>query len=353
MHLYIRTDANGKIGAGHIMRCIALAQAWQYQGGEVTFISCCENDPIRERITQEGFSFVSIVRPHPHSSDLTQTLNIIESKRPNDPSSVWLVLDGYHFTPEYQKAIRDTGNYLLVIDDMNHLPQYHANILLNQNIHAPDLNYHCDEDTALLLGTRYVLLRREFLKYRGFKRQIPDQAKNILVTLGGADPDNVTLKVIEALKLLDYPEIEVKIIIGPANPHQNLLSQTLFSSFSAFELLINPPDMPELMAWADLAISAAGSTCWELAFMQLPFVAIVAAENQCQSAQKLANRLVTVFNVADNMFIKNIVHSLKYLLNNKIIREKLSGSIQNLIDGAGVNRTMQACNGNRGYANGL
>jgi UDP-2,4-diacetamido-2,4,6-trideoxy-beta-L-altropyranose hydrolase len=286
MHLYVRADADGKIGTGHIMRCIALAQAWKDQGGEVTFISQCESGALKERIQNEGFRLVALDHVCPDSADLKNTLAILKSESADQKH--WLVLDGHHFTTEYQNAIRDEGIRLLVIDDMNHLPHYHANILHNQNIHAPDLKYRCDEDTTLLLGTRYVLLRSEFLKYQDFKRQIPDRAKNILVTLGGADPDNVTLKVVEALKLLHAPDIAVRIIIGPANPHQKTLRKAIGLAHFKTEFLINPPNMPELMAWADLAISAGGSTCWELAFMGVPIMALMLADNQKAATEKIS-----------------------------------------------------------------
>jgi spore coat polysaccharide biosynthesis predicted glycosyltransferase SpsG len=131
--LFIRADATTEIGTGHIMRCIALAQAWQAHGGEVTFLSHCQSTALRERIIEEGFSFISIDHPHPHPDDLSQTINYVQhlSPFPFPLSHAWLVLDGYHFTPDYQKAIRDAGIHLLVIDDMNHLPHYHADILLN------------------------------------------------------------------------------------------------------------------------------------------------------------------------------------------------------------------------------
>lgn len=281
-NIVIRADASAKMGTGHIMRCIALAQAWQNRGGYVTFISDCESEELHKRIIDEGFNFISVKSPYPNPSDLIQALSLLSAitNSTNKTVPCWLVLDGYHFTPEYQKSIRDEGYLLLIIDDMNHLPHYHADILLNQNIHDPDLKYNCDADTTLLLGTRYVLLRREFLKYRDFNRQIPDQAKNILVTLGGGDPDNVTLKVIEALKLLDEPDISVRIIVGPVNSHQKSLHKAIASAHFEAELLINPPNMPELMAWADLAISAGGGTCWELAFMGVPIIALILSENQ-------------------------------------------------------------------------
>lgn len=334
MNLYIRADSDSNIGTGHIMRCIALAQTWQEQGGKVTFISHCESDALKERIQNEGFTFFSIDDVCPSPSDLMNTLSIL--KNDSADQKPWIVLDGYHFLPEYQKSIRDEGIRLLVIDDMNHLPHYHADILLNQNIQAPDLHYNSDENTTLLMGTRYVLLRREFLKYRDFKRQTPDRAKNILVTLGGADPDNVTRKIVEALKLSNEPDIVVKIVIGPANYHQEILRKAIASAHFEAELLINPPNMPELMAWADMAVSAAGSTCWELAFMKLPSIVLILADNQVAVAEYLMNNktIVNIGRIAE-ISEKHISHSCKSLICDNICRKYLSEQSGVLISAQG------------------
>ncbi|MBC8461025.1 MAG: UDP-2,4-diacetamido-2,4,6-trideoxy-beta-L-altropyranose hydrolase, partial [Deltaproteobacteria bacterium] len=286
--LIIRADASPQIGTGHIMRCIALAQAWQDCSGKVTFLSHCENDKIKQRILNEGFEFLPIEKPHPDPSDLKQILTTLKQLGTrNSELETWLALDGYHFTPDYQKAVRDSGYRLLVIDDMAHLDHYCADILLNQNIYAPDLNYSCDKDTVKLLGCEYVLLRREFLKYKDWKREIPEKARKILVTLGGADPDNVTLRVIKALKLFNDPDLEVKVIVGPSNPHLKKLQSAIRNPQSAIHILQNVTDMPSLMAWADVAVSAAGSTCWELAFMGAPSITVVTFSNQQDVAKGL------------------------------------------------------------------
>lgn len=337
------------------MRCIALGQAWQDEGGKVAFISHCESERLRERIMKEGFEFVSIEQPHPHPSDLEFTLSTIKniSHFPSDLSlkeqnlshfpfhlsPTWLILDGYHFTPDYQRAIRDAGIRLLVIDDMNHLPHYHADILLNQNIHAPELKYNCDEDTTLLLGTRYALLRREFLNYQDFKRQVPDRANNILVTLGGGDPDNVTLKVIRALNFIGDPNIEVRVVVGPSNPHIESIKKELSLSPFTFHILQGTDDMPSLMAWADLAISAGGSTCWELAFMGLPNIVLTLAENQKDIAEGLNDAGVAVSLGWENKVTDdNIAKAIEGMIKDNEIRIKMSLLGQELIDGYGSSK---------------
>ena len=133
-NLIIRADATVKIGTGHVMRCIALAQAWQGCGGKVTFLRYCDSIPLKERIRNEGFEFIAIKKPHPDPSYLNQTLTVLTNKT-TQTNSIWVVIDGYHFTPKYQKAIRDAGktfsieDVLAVMDDHPHLHSINAYIV--------------------------------------------------------------------------------------------------------------------------------------------------------------------------------------------------------------------------------
>ncbi len=368
-NLIIRADATTRIGTGHIMRCIALAQAWQEQGGGITFLSHCDSEALHQRIIDEGFDFIPIEKPCPHPDDLTQTLSVLKRHAPCLPRGIlaqwntnsipsgrrlfhwgpmphapsWLVLDGYHFTSDYQKAIREIGYKLLVIDDMAHLDHYRADILLNQNIHASCLHYSCDRDTVKLLGCEYVLLRREFLKYKDWKREIPEKAKKILVTMGGSDPDNVTLKVVKALNSLNDQDLEVKIVAGPANPNINSLEKELRLSPFTFHLLYNVGNMPELMTWADMAISAGGSTCWEVAFMGLPFLTIVLTDNQTNISRGLCEEGAS-FDMCwhTELSSEKIALSLLDIIDNRNVRKKYSIAGQQLVDGRGARMVVGA-----------
>jgi len=354
--LFIRADVTTQIGTGHVMRCIALAQAWQERDGDVTFLSHCDSEALRRRIIGKGFEFIPIEKPHPDPSDLTQTLNVLKRHAPCLPREIrrpfhlgsmhhalWLVLDGYHFTPDYQKAIRDSGFRLLVIDDMAHLDHYHADILLNQNIHASKLSYSCDQNTIQLLGCEYVLLRRGFLKYKDWKREIPDNAKKILVTMGGADPNNVTLKIIKVLNSLNDSDLEVKIVAGPSNPNVASLKEAVHRSPFTVHLLSLVTDMPSLMAWADMAVSAGGSTCWEIAFMGLPSLIITAADNQAGIAKGLGMVGAGIdFGWHKNISIKQYAYALKEILQDKNKRSSLSEQGQKLVNGKGRQKIIKA-----------
>ena len=341
--LVIRADATTHIGTGHVMRCITLAQTWQDQGGDVTFLSHCDSEALRRRVIDEGSNFIPIEKPHPNSYDLAYTLEKLEQlKTQNSKLKTWVAVDGYHFTPDYQKAIRKSGHKLLVIDDMAHLDHYHADILLNQNIHASRLTYSCDRDTVKLLGCEYVLLRKEFLKYKGWRREIPEKAKKILVTMGGADPDNVTLKVIKTLTTLNDHDLETRIVVGPSNPNIDTLENALLSSQCSMHILQGIENMSELMAWADVAVSAGGSTCWEIAFMGLPNMIIILAENQQAIGEQLdAEEVAINMGWHGKVTTDKIAYMLHAMTLDKKVRAEMYGRGQKLVDGNGVERIVE------------
>lgn len=334
--LIIRADANWKIGTGHIMRCLALAQAWQDHGGKAVFITQCDSLALKRRLFDEGFHVVDLQNCYSAKDDLEQTIRVLDLH-----PGAWLVLDGYHFDSEYQLQIKKIGHPLLVIDDMAHLDHYYADIILNQNIYAEQLDYNCEPYTKLLLGTRYVLLRREFLKWQGYKRDIPDVAKKILVTMGGSDPDNVTLKVLKAVENIDILELEVIAVLGPSNQNKDKIRREADSSPVNIRLAENHKDMPSLMAWADLAVTAGGSTVWELAFMGVPTLVLILAFNQCKNVKHLeVNGSAINLGLSNNLSTDALNMKLGKLISNSEMLTRLVNTSQKLVDGHGAIRVL-------------
>jgi len=341
--LFIRTDANAQIGTGHIMRCLALAQAWQEGGGRAAFVTGMEVLPLENKLKSEGIEVFKI-SAQPGSAD--DAIHTVDHARRLNPQ--WIVLDGYNFDPTYHRQIKGAGYQLMVIDDMAHLGHYYADIVLNQNIHAKSLKYCCEPYTKLLLEAKYVLLRREFLKWQGWKREIPESAHKILVSLGGADPDNVTLKVVQALKKIDIPNLGAKIIVGPSNPHLDELQSAIRNPQSKINVLHNPPNMPELMTWADLAISGAGCTSMELAFMGVPSIVLVMSENQGAIAEELG-KIGTVFNLGwhEQVSPSQVTQAMTQLLLSAKARAGMASRGHDLVDGDGIDRVLMRMLGRR------
>lgn len=282
--LIIRADASTRMGTGHVMRCLALAQAWQEAGGAAMLAAATLPAALCDRLDAEAVEARLIDAEPGSAADAEQTTALAHAH-----GATWIVVDGYQFGAEYQQTLKDAGLRVLFIDDYGHARGYCADLVLNQNSYADEGLYtNRAPDTKLLLGSRYVLLRREFWPWRGWRREIAPVARKVLVTLGGADPDNVTLKVLQALNGVELAELEVVLIVGGGNPHAASLEAEAQHSRHTVRLERNVTNMPELMAWADLAISASGSTCYELAFMGLPTCMIVLAENQQPLAASLA-----------------------------------------------------------------
>lgn len=365
LSVVIRADAGGGIGAGHVMRQLALAQAVQSVGGRVTLVSHCPAPRVVEHVRAAGITFEPLANRHPHPADLSRTLALLSrgegrgergegrrpisgSSRPLSPSPhplpiQWIVLDGYHFDTAYQEAIRlhRTGCRLLVIDDTAHLPRYHADLLVNQNLPAAELDYVCDEHTTLMLGPRYALVRPEFREHAPPARVAAKVGRKLLVTLGGEDPENVTLLALRAVDELDLPGLECRIVVGPANPHLETLRGHVERSSANLQFLTDVTDMAGLMAWADVALSAAGITCWELALMQLPAVVLVLAENQQSIAEPMARKGVVVnLGRPENLTAKTIARELEALCRDRQRRVCQSEAGVRLVDGRGAERVV-------------
>lgn len=266
------------------MRCLALARAWRAGGGSVTFACAALPPALAPRLAGAGMAVVPISAPAGSPEDARQS-----SQLAHEVGAPWIVVDGYQFDAAYQAMIKARGHALLFIDDYGHATGYPADIVLNQNSYAtPALYTGRAAGSRLLLGPAYALLRQEFKPWRGWQRTIPPRAQRLLVTLGGSDPDNVTGRVLQALQTLPPGTLETRLVVGGSNPHAATL-QAALRPHDSIELLYDIDNMAEQMAWADLAVAASGSTCWELSFMGLPALLLILSENQAPIAADLTH----------------------------------------------------------------
>jgi len=324
------------MGTGHVMRCLALAEAWQEQCGPAVFLGHCDSRAVRDRVERSGARFEQMPAPHPDPGDLERTIACMQ-----DTQADWLVVDGYHFDPSFQQGIREAGHRLMVIDDTAHWPAYHADVLLNQNIGAEDLAYSHDPDTALLLGTAYALLRSEFLHRPDRERPIPEVGTKVLVTLGGAGMEETTLKVIESLSRMDVPGLKARIVVGPASEHADSVKRAAAAAGDHVQVEESVEDMAELMTWADVAVSAGGSTCWELAFLGLPALLTTVADNQARNVLGLHEANVALnLGAPETVTPDNISTALAELLRDMPRRIDMSKRGQQLVDGEGAARAI-------------
>jgi UDP-2,4-diacetamido-2,4,6-trideoxy-beta-L-altropyranose hydrolase len=281
--LLIRADANVAMGTGHVMRCLALAQAWQDSGGRSIFVMGETTASLEQRLRDGGVEIKRIAATPGSAQDAQETINTANLIKPD-----WIVVDGYHFGADYQSTIEASDCKLLFVDDNGHAEHYSADLILNQNPHASESLYsHREPYTRLLLGPRYAMLRREFWEWRKWKREIRENGTRILIVMGGSDPENLTRRVIEALESVQRFPLELLAVVGGSNPHLAEIEAAVVGCRHSIRLVKDATNMAELMAWADFAISAAGSICWEFCALALPALLVPVAPNQVASAESL------------------------------------------------------------------
>lgn len=322
------------------MRCLALAHALQETGGQVVFVMIAPPSTLVQRLINNQVEVIALPEhlSAGGSEDAERCAALAEQT-----GSLWVVLDGYQFDTKYQRRVKDAGLNLLFVDDYGHAEHYYADLLLNQNIDTLDtFNVKREPYTRMLLGTHYAMLRREFRSGTQPRRVISPHARKLLVTLGGSDPDNATLKVIQALQHLHTTDLEVMVVVGTSNVHYETLVAAARHAPIKVHLQRNVTDMPGLMAWADLAISGGGSTCWEMAYMGLPNMIVLLAENQRGIAEGLEASGASVnMGWQDQLTPKQIGAQIERLLDARDIRAEMSEAGRGLVDGSGALRVVK------------
>ncbi len=335
--LIIRADASTAIGTGHVMRCHALAQGWRDGGGNFVFVMAESTPAVDAHLRAEGVE-VAQLKPSPNKFEDARQV----SKLARDDRAAWVVVDGYHFDSEYQRILKDAGLKLLLVDDCGQCGHYFADLVLDQNAHASAQMYAKRESyTQLLLGPRFALLRRDFQPWRQRERRIPGIAQKLLVTMGGSDPDKLTLRLIEALPKISLSNVEITVVAGGSNPHLAELEKAA-RVVGQIHLLRSTNNMPELMAQSDIAIICAGGTLWELLYMGCPTLSYSRTPVQASIIEEL-----NVAGVVGNMgsvedFDEGaLAGAVKGLIASPDCREKMARRGRRLVDGEGIARILR------------
>ncbi|MFC1540564.1 UDP-2,4-diacetamido-2,4,6-trideoxy-beta-L-altropyranose hydrolase [Candidatus Margulisiibacteriota bacterium] len=335
MRVIIRADSSPNIGGGHIMRCLALAQEFQVRGHVVIFMVKEYFDYQLERLKEEGF-MVETVQPKNLEDDAKCLVKFAVDNECN-----WVILDGYHFVEKYQRIVKDAGLKLLCIDDISDT-KFVSDIVVNQNPFAQGADYDTN-GASLLMGSDYALLRDEFLVLDGLEHQ--DPPRRIMISLGaGAVKADYVIEIIKALNQPIVKRLDITIVGGMNNATELNDVKALSNDSPNHNIRIIGPDSfkPEMICESDMAISAAGSTLWELALFGIPTICFVLAKNQKPIADFLAmNNMCFNLGWIKDVEFKEISRAFDRYYFNKDLREGMALKFSKLVDGRGRKRIVQ------------
>lgn len=353
-----RVDANEHIASGHLMRCLSIAEECIQNGEEVIFIMADRiNVSMEEKLVNKHIPYIILDSDWTRlDNELSLLAKVIEQKNLS-----WLVVDSYYATATYLKAL-ECYTRVLYIDDLNK-EKYEISSLLRYSQWPDDRSYidkYRNSDISLLVGMKYTPLRKEFAVGRSIKLQ--DRENAILITTGGTDICNVTGKLLEMLgNYRDFSGYHKYVIVGGMNAFEIELNR-IAAQDSTVSIHKNVSNIDEYMRKCKYAVSAGGTTLYELCACQTPTVCFSFADNQLDFARAMGERRIMMFagdaredrytcegvvcKMSDYMGDKvmpdsiehRIISGLALFKNNPEIARTYAQRMGRLVDGKGAKR---------------
>lgn len=330
--IWFRADGRREIGMGHIQRCLSVAAALRELGEQVSFLVA--DDAAVPLLKAQGQSYrvlnSSWRRPEEELKTLLPMLR--------ESGKGVFFADSYYVTAEY---LRQIGELMPVccMDDMG-ISGLPVDLLVNYNIYAARSLYDpIDEKTDYLLGMQYAPLRKEF---QDAYQPVREKAERVLITTGGSDRYDIAGQILR--NVLEKPEtskLQYCVVSGPYNQYLSQL-QELEKLHENVHIYKNVTRMSELMRSCDIAVTAGGSTMYELCAVGVPILCFSFVDNQEKAVEGFRERKIVCF--AGNYLsqkermIPLITEHIALLRDSAALRRNYSEKGRELVDGQGALR---------------
>lgn len=355
MLILFRVDASIDIGAGHVMRCLSLANALKKTGNECRFICANQKGNLIELIQANGyfvhqltevrrngdfgFSKTSGLPKLDEKFDALQALTAIGHTKAD-----WLVVDHYQLGGEWESLMRSVSRHMMVIDDLADR-SHDCDVLLDQTFGRESSDYdkltplHCEA----LCGSQYALLRPEFAEARAMSlaRRQTAEMKRILIAMGGVDKDNMTALILKSVQAAKLPhDCKITVLMGTAAPWIDDVVSVAASSHLETEVMVGIADVAAVMSQCDLAIGAPGTSSWERCCLGLPSILVVIASNQTKVAAEL-NAVGAACMIDRKKIELSLVSQINRFVSEPKALADMSQNASRLVDGLGVQRVIE------------
>lgn len=357
MKVAFRVDASARIGGGHVMRCLTLADELKTRGAETHFVAAAMPPALAARISAAGHALHMIggaeslersgddwdrsaLSPADQTADAARTCAVLGT------GSDWIVVDHYLLGADWHRTARPATRRLMAIDDLANR-RLDCDLLLDQTLGRTAADYASlvPEGTTRLLGASFALLRPEFTRERPAalaRRRAGGPVRRILLSLGTTDIEGVTGAALEAI-LPVTAEQAIDVVLG-SDAESLAKVRAIAAANPNVTVHVDAHNMAELMRDADLAIGAAGTTSWERCCLGLPTVTLTLAANQTTVAAALKAAGAGVS--ADRATLAEV---LGETIDDETGRAKMSAAAFAIVDGLGVGRVVEKLTGQDRY----
>lgn len=357
MKIAFRTDASIRIGTGHVMRCLTLADALLERGAECTFICRLHDGHLIHLIEARGHKSIGLepisvdaVVSNPSScdsllsidwkKDVDQTIHVL-----GESVYDWIIVDHYALDDKWETAIRKNTKHIFVIDDLANR-KHNCDMLLDQNLGREKSDYDMlleKKTDMVFIGPEYALIRGEFAQYREYslRRRINPSLRNILITMGGVDENNFTSEILNVLLKCDLPAgMVIDVVLGSNSPWLSSVNEYAELIPCQTRVHVGVTNMAQMMSQSDLCIGAAGVTAWERCVLGLPSIILVVADNQSSGAKALNDHGAAILINSVEHLQREVIYLLNSVDSNDKLK-KLCNASKALCFGDGVHRIAQ------------
>lgn len=344
--VYFRTDGNSHIATGHLVRCMSIADACFSLGMKVCFLVSDQESKALLQSFDPACRFPVRILETAVYDDLEKELpEVLGMLNEAGQAEQIFFLDSYYVTEHYLSAVR-TAAKVAYLDDLQ-LFDYPADLLINYDVipESRSASYQAAYQNAArtLLGASYTPLRAQFTDLQPYCR---DRVSNILVTTGGSDPYHFCLRLIAAFRENSFLHLcQLHVVVGRLNEDKDKLYK-LADELPFLQLHENVSDMASLMASCDLAVSAAGTTLYELCAAGVPSMSFCLADNQLTAAKAFdeAGAIPCAGDIRRSCdeVLGNVMNFVTYMSENSKKRKAALETMRQLVDGKGAMRIAKA-----------
>ncbi|MCR4695992.1 MAG: UDP-2,4-diacetamido-2,4,6-trideoxy-beta-L-altropyranose hydrolase [Lachnospiraceae bacterium] len=348
----VRADGNSSIGVGHVMRCLSIADAFKRKNVEVIFATA--DDSMKNIIEDRGFSCFVLNSDYKNLETDFSNIQYIELINESDT----IIVDSYYVREDFFTYIHNNfiNKKIIYMDDLCE-KAYPADVLINYNIYANRDKYAglyetMKYNTDFILGPRFTPLRREFSEVR--RIDIKEKVSDVLIMTGGADIHHTALGLIKTLKeyrnkhsIDGLDDIRFHFVVGAmSKDYDSILNE--ISGINNIVIHRNVKDMIPLMTSCDIAVSAAGTSLYELCACGVPTITYVLANNQIDGEKAFADS-GAMFSIGDirtdQLYCNKILDTVIKLAGDYNLRRMLSEKESTITDGIGADRIAEILEG--------
>ena len=325
MKILFRVEATPKLGSGHLMRCLALADKLKESISDVDMTFITSSNAVGEQIRSYDYKLINLSS----SKNMVEEIGHYEKYL----KKAIFITDIPDILEDYLKTLKKKVCLLVSIDDGSDTVFY-SDILINPNLN-PNINHSYSSETQYYSGAKYVILKKAFEKYAVKKKRLRRGAKSLFICFGGSDRNNITQKIVNMIREMD---VTITVVIGMMYPYYEELVKDI-KEHGNIQIKRNAYNMDELIYDADLAIISGGTLLYETCAVGTPAIVFCQNREQNRESEFFAENNATIdLGIFDNINEDTARNTILKLILDYDRRKLLSKNARQLIDGKGADR---------------